>query len=327
MVKSNKTKGHILKTGRPPLINNTFPQAGHYGSTLKDINARRKSSKATRKLINTHHQLHKSRSAALSANDESLVREIDEQIEQLGGLSAYQAASLTGQDKDRGGDSSEKLVEWLRNYGLVGQQQAHHQHSLLRVLEVGALSSRNAISHMIGKGVSSVKRIDLHSQEPQEIEEIDFMDFFVPDSNDNKFDILSLSLVLNYVPDPTQRGKMLRRTTQFLRTQHDLPQEHSEDVNSSKTRDDIGTPPFLFLVLPLPCLSNSRYMTDERLVSIMDHLGFRSIEQHQSQKLVYMLFKWSSQRFSNRSHSTRFGKVEVNAGKNRNNFAVILEPG
>lgn len=316
MARQNKNKNASLQKGRPPL------KAGLAKSTTLDpgqgntINPRRKSSKATRTLISAHHRLQKARAAAVTAGDETLVREIDGQIQQLGGLEAYQAASLTGQDRDRGGDSSEKLVDWLRGYELIGSKATKDSPHHLRVLEIGALSSKNAISSMIGKGIENVKRIDLHSQEPDQIEEIDFMDFPVPQSDVEKYDILSLSLVLNYVPDLALRGEMLRQTTRFLRILHN---EGGEDERQEKL-------PSLFVVLPLPCLNNSRYMTHDHFVGIMASLGYILIEHHDSQKLSYMLFTWTGPVETITGRVIEYKKIEINPGKSRNNFAVVLGP-
>lgn len=310
MGKVIRSRGSGLKSGRPPLSTTNTGQGSTSTVGKQSVNARRKSSKATRNLINKHHQLHKSRAAAVAAGDHKLVGGIDGQLQQLGGLEAYQAASLTGQDKDRGGDSSEKLVEWLRKYNFVDRARTK---LALRVLEVGALSSQNAISRMVGKAVETIKRIDLHSQEPGVIEEVDFMTFPIPDADVLKYDIVSLSLVLNYVPDAAGRGEMLRRTTEFLR-QH--------GTTGSTTGADVPSPlPCLFVVLPRPCLSNSRYMTHDHFVSIMDSLGYEILERHESQKLSYTLFRWHSDKQESRK---TFKKVEINPGRTRNNFAVIM---
>ena len=312
MAKSTRRKGNILKGGRPPLLAGTSIE----DRASANINARRKSAKATRKLINTHHQLHKARAAAVISNDQALIEELDTEIQQLGGLEAYQAASLTGQDKDRGGDSSEKLVEWLHKRGLVSQKKATGIDGL-RVLEIGALSSRNAISRKVGQGVESVTRIDLHSQEPSTIEQIDFMDFPVPAADKDKFDVVSLSLVLNYVPDASQRGDMLERTTKFLRS---LGPVHE----GSKLQSRSTLSPCLFVVLPLPCLSNSRYMTFEHFITIMQNLDYQVIEHHQSQKLMYMLFRWSAEASLRSRTNISFRKQELKPGRSRNNFAITL---
>jgi len=310
MGKVTRNRGSGLRSGRPPLSTPNIGQGSTSTGGRACVNARRKSSKATRNLINKHHQLHKARAAAVAAGDHKLVGDIDSEVQQLGGLEAYQAASLTGQDKDRGGDSSEKLVEWLRKYKLVGPARSK---LAWRVLEVGALSSRNAISGMVGKGVETVKRIDLHSQEPHVIEEVDFMTFPVPDVDTLKYDILSLSLVLNYVPDAAGRGEMLRRTTKFL---------HHHGAASFTTGVDMPSSlPCLFVVLPLPCLTNSRYMTHDHFVSIMNSLGYDLLERHESQKLSYTLFRWNSDKQDTKK---TFKKVEINPGRTRNNFAVVM---
>ncbi|KAJ9659050.1 25S rRNA (adenine2142-N1)-methyltransferase [Neophaeococcomyces mojaviensis] len=315
-----RNKSMPLRAGRPPLSSASGGRSESNLPLKNTVNARRKSSKATRKLINTHHQLHKARAAALDSKDHHLVARIDNQIEQLGGLEAYQQASLTGQDKDRGGDSSEKLVEWLRKYDLLGPAK---RRDALRVLEVGALSSRNAISGVLSRGVGEIRRVDLHSQEPELIEEIDFMDFPVPEIEAEKYDIISLSLVLNYVPDAAGRGEMLRRTTKFLRS---IQQEiESVKDNSNETRHPAL--PCLFLVLPLPCLNNSRYTTHNHLTTIMQHLGYEEIEHHNSTKLSYMLFKWYGDDMTKNDTPIAFKKSEINPGKTRNNFSIVLEAG
>lgn len=43
---------------------------------------------------------------------------INNNISELGGLDAYQRASQLGQSKDRGGDSSRILVNWLLGMGM-----------------------------------------------------------------------------------------------------------------------------------------------------------------------------------------------------------------
>lgn len=316
MKKSGRNRLSGLKSGRPPLIANSSSNTGTTSTTTSSINARRKSAKATRKLINNHHQLQKHRAAAIAANDHDLVRELEDQIKKLGGLSAYQAASLTGQDRDRGGDSSEKLVEWLQQYGLGGKQGIWEGKGL-RVLEIGALSSKNAISRMIDKGIESVRRVDLHSQEPDTIEQIDFMDLPTPMLDEDKFDLISLSLVLNYVPNATRRGDMLQRTTHFL--------QHSSKTGSGTEGDQIALVPCIFVVLPLSCLSNSRYMTHEHFDLIMSHLGYKLIQRYDSQKLAYMLFQLEASPDEKGRPSIISKKTELRSGKDRNNFAVVLK--
>ena len=49
--------------------------------------------------------------------------DIEREIEELGGLAAYQRMSTIGQGKDRGGGSEKILIEWLRDLGIPKEVQ------------------------------------------------------------------------------------------------------------------------------------------------------------------------------------------------------------
>jgi 25S rRNA (adenine2142-N1)-methyltransferase len=192
------------------------------------------------------------------------------------------------------------LVDWLKPAlkVLKGSSDA------LRVLEVGALSTENAISKAKN---CHVTRIDLHSQEKGVLQQ-DFMERPVPATDEEGFHVLSLSLVLNYVPDATGRGDMLRRTTEFLC--------HAVPENLKTT----GRVPCLFLVLPAACVMNSRYLTDVRLEEMLGSIGYDVIAKKVSLKLVYYLLHFDP----NKVKKTLFKKQELRPGGQRNNFAIIL---
>ena len=176
-----------------------------------------------------------------------------------------------------------------------------------RMLEVGALRIDNACSR---SGIFDVTRIDLHSREPG-IEQQDFMErpmLSLEEREKKGFDIVSLSLVVNYVGDAVGRGEMLRRVTQFLRKQ--------------KLEAGLGEFfPGLFLVLPAPCVTNSRYLDEERLEELMQALGYVKVKRKMSMKLVYYLWKYEEE--SNGANRA-FKKEEVRQGGSRNNFAIVL---
>lgn len=252
------------------------------------------SSKATRTLIRSHHQLLKAKVQAVQAGDEARVRSIDAQIQANGGLESYQIASKLGQSIERGGDSSKLLVDWIK------PQLDQWQGSLpkLRVLEVGALSTKNACSK---SPAMDVTRIDLNSQEPGILRQ-DFMERPLPSTERERFHLISLSLVLNYVPDATSRGEMLKRCVKFLTSQCPIKIE-----------------PTLFLVLPVACIDNSRYLTEERLLEILASLGFCLVQSKRTSKLIYQL--WN---FTGKSSPKSFRKEMLNPGYKRNNFAIVL---
>ncbi|KAK4147005.1 putative methyltransferase-domain-containing protein [Dichotomopilus funicola] len=278
-----------LAAGRPPILQRS-----------KSI-----SRSATKALINKHHLLQKRKRQAVVKGNKAEEATIDAEIEALGGIESYQEASLQGQRHDRGGDSSRVLMQWLE--GCLSSQPAGSKHRF-RMLEVGALSTQNACSK---SGYFDIERIDLNSQGDGIVQQ-DFMKRPLPQGEPGLFDIISLSLVLNYVPEPKDRGEMLRRTTQFLRT-------------AGRYIDSPDLTPYfpsLFLVLPAPCVTNSRYLDEERLVALMGSLGYAKVESKTTQRLVYYL--WRKEPTQKRTRD-RFPKKEIRAGSTRNNFAVVLD--
>jgi 25S rRNA (adenine2142-N1)-methyltransferase len=291
---AGKKIGKSLSSGRPPNV--TKPRASM-------------SSQATRKLIRTHHTLNKKLETAKSKGNDAEAVELEAQIEKLGGIKAYQQASIQGQSIDRGGDSSVVLMKWLE----PTSDALSKNEPKLRLLEVGALSTSNVCSR---SGHFDVQRIDLNSQGDGILQQ-DFMERPLPKSGAEKFDIISLSLVLNYVPDATGRGEMLKRTCQFLDTRHRIDRDSAIQAVF----------PALFLVLPAPCVTNARYMDESRLGKIMNSLGYVLLQRKQTLKLVYYL--WQLQGVPNEAKAktktkAKFLKKEVNPGPTRNNFSIVL---
>ncbi|KAF1964051.1 hypothetical protein BU23DRAFT_605017 [Bimuria novae-zelandiae CBS 107.79] len=292
---SAKKRQKSLSHGRPPV------------SKPKE----RMTSQRSRTIIRTHHRLQKERAAALKAGNVQLAADIARAIEENGGIKVYQAASKQGQSKDRGGDSSQTLVEWLRDMRVIKdskQKDAEDKpesRTLLRCLEVGALSITNAISKYPNS--IAMTRIDLNSQGTG-IEKQNFMERPLPLSSNEQFDIISLSLVLNYIPDPVERGEMLKRTTQFLR-------------RSNVAQRPAGTVlPALFLVLPLPCVENSRYLDEPLLLDIMANLGFSVTKEKKTFKLCYYLFS-----LTDTNTGVNLPKIKRKDGPAMNNFCIVVE--
>ncbi|KAF3064210.1 25S rRNA adenine-N(1) methyltransferase [Daldinia childiae] len=276
-----------LTAGRPPTV-------------LKPKSISRK---ATRTLINSHHVLEKKKVQAIAKGDIATQTTIEAEIAALGGLEKYQQASLQGQRLDRGGDSSRVLMDWLKS---MDSSLASPAETRLKMLEVGALSTTNVCSR---SGVFDMERIDLNSQSDG-ITQQDFMKKPLPKDNSERFDIISLSLVLNFVPDAIGRGEMLLRTLEFLK-------EPNTD-SSSQLRDIF---PSLFMVLPAPCVTNSRYMNEAHIESIMRTLGYVKAQSKTTQKLVYYLWVRKSPL---QSPLTTFKKLELRSGHSRNNFAIVI---
>ncbi|RAL08382.1 25S rRNA (adenine2142-N1)-methyltransferase [Aspergillus homomorphus CBS 101889] len=277
---------------RPTLLSRTRPP------TVKPSHASL-SAKATRNLIRSHHRLLKARAQALQTEDADLVTKIDAQIQENGGLESYQIASKLGQSSLRGGDSSKLLVNWI----FPRLQPLKSKSCRFRVLEIGALSTQNACS--MNKSLE-VTRIDLNSQEAGILKQ-DFMERPLPENEDEQFHIISLSLVLNYVPDAVVRGEMLKRCTSFL---------------TKTPPSGLCQPacPCLFLVLPAACVNNSRYLTEARLQEIMSSMGFVLSNSKKTHKLIYQLWDYTGA-----CEPKSFTKDTLNPGKVRNNFAIIVK--
>lgn len=290
-----KKRQKVLSHGRPP------------ASKPKE----RMTSLRSRTIIRTHHQLQKEHAIALKKGDTKLAANIAARIEQNGGIEVYQAASKQGQSKDRGGDSSHLLVQWLRDANVLGDEKTEGRElssdsqSPLRCLEVGSLSIKNAISKYPKQ--IQMTRIDLNSQGVG-IEKQNFMERPLPSNTSETFDILSLSLVLNYVPDSTGRGEMLKRVSQFLRRTQ-TPQGSTET-----------SLPVLFLVLPLPCVDNSRYLDEPLLLKIMTNLGFTLRREKKTTKLCYYLFSLTAT-----SKRAKTPKQKVRDGPAMNNFCIVVD--
>lgn len=220
-----------------------------------------------------------------------MLARIDAEIEQRGGLHVYQMASTVGQNQKRGGDSLKKLVDWFKELNRTSQN----------ALEIGCLSAENAIltSGMFGH----IDRIDLNSQSPQILEQ-NFMERPLPTNDSERYEMISCSLVLNFVPTPKERGEMLKRITGFLKEPKD-----SHSGTSS-----------LFLVLPLPCITNSRYFNASLLLEVMESLGFKEVKYYEAKKVAYWLYDWKGHHAMKRMPPQK--KKELHGGGTRNNFYV-----
>ncbi|RLV90398.1 25S rRNA [Spathaspora sp. JA1] len=223
----------------------------------------------------------------------SILAQIDSEIEQRGGIEAYQSASTEGQTTKRGGDSSKRLVDWLREEPYSGRLDN------VNALEIGCLSPHNVISTC---GIfKDIVRIDLNSQDPLIFEQ-NFMERPLPKNDSEKFNLISCSLVLNFIPSPQERGEMLIRMTKFLK---------------KPTSNSIS---MLFLVLPLPCITNSRYLDNKRLLEIMNHLGFTQSYYYEAKKVAYWLFEWNGKPIKEK----KFPKTNLYSGSSRNNFCISI---
>jgi len=248
-----------------------------------------------RTLIRRFHVLLKKqaqlRGSSLNAENANALADIVREIEELGGLAAYQRMSSIGQGEDRGGGSEKVLISWLREMGVSFREQ----NDKLRLLEVGALKPDNYRSC----AWIDVTPIDLRSRHSAILEQ-DFLLMDAESAHKEKWHIISLSLVVNFVPEPKDRGRMLRMAYEML----------SSDG-------------FLFLVLPLPCVENSRYLTFQQLKALMNAIGFVDVRVRWKQggRMAYWLYQKGD---ANNKAAIDFQKKVVFRRGNRNNFCILL---
>ncbi|KAL7753680.1 25S rRNA (adenine2142-N1)-methyltransferase [Sorochytrium milnesiophthora] len=168
--------------------------------------------------------------------------------------------------------------------------------SKLSLLDVGALEGPEAYRQAQRAGkLEKVVSIDLRPQSVH-VKQCDFFlyplrdqqqDRFVeyafdrPSGTDDStedaadlphlFDIVSLSLVVNFLPTPQARGAMLQKAVMHL-----APQGAR----------------LLYIVLPLACMDNARYNTEQHFVNVIMHsLGCTPVDVKRTSKLWCALFQ------------------------------------
>jgi 25S rRNA (adenine2142-N1)-methyltransferase len=193
------------------------------------------------------------------------------------------------------------------------------------MLEIGALSPENIAAK---RPYISNTPIDLNSQHPDILVQ-DFLKRPLPKTDAEKFDIVSCSLVLNFVPEPRDRGEyhLWSTSTAFLTVWYPttpgrmLRLIHQQLLPSERS--------FLFMVLPTACTENSRYMTAEHMRALFRFVGFEEIKRRAKPggKVIYTLWKWQEAKGDSRaSEAQKFKKrMELRSGATRNNFVVLLD--
>lgn len=229
-------------------------------------------------------------------------RKLDRQLAELGGLEAYQQASLVGETAPEHKFNAGKWVVSELRAARAAESENEKKNSgaaegKLRLLDVGAIKNQY-LDHGAWLDVTA---IDLNPQHPSVIK-ADFFEF--SRECPEPFDVAVLSLVINFVGDPRRKGEMLVRCQALVR--------------------DGGT---LFIVLPLACVNNSRYMKHSRFVKMLKSLGFELTKSKTSAKLCFFVFRKLSaeERAQDGTMQPReFKRKLCRGGLGRNNFCIIL---
>ncbi|CAH7667623.1 putative methyltransferase-domain-containing protein [Phakopsora pachyrhizi] len=229
----------------------------------------------------------------------------------LGGLSNYQSTSSQAASKDRNGQTGSWFAKIFQKK--ITSDQKPEQ---ITLLDVGAIEGTSYSNFDWIKTTC----IDLNPKSPTVLK-FDFFEFPIPHT---KFDVVALSLVLNFVGDLRKRGEMIRHVHKYLK-------------------------PFgiLYIVLPLACLKNSRYLDNARFINILNSLGFKLVTDHddensteesnpfkctnkfklpfESLKMSFWIFKRSGKDgLGEIDNFVSWPKVEIRKGSNRNNFCIKI---
>ena len=191
------------------------------------------------------------------------------------------------------------------------------------LLEVGALKPDNYAS--CSPWITTTP-IDLRSRHPSIIEQ----DFLAMDVNEHaeKWDLVSLSLVVNFVPEPKDRGNAflmaclaaLNIGRTHARTGTRIPAPVWPALSRCGfvgAHTAVGS---LGLQLPLPCVENSRYMSSAHLASLMAAVGFVEVEWREGRKMAYWLYRKTGPGLG----GDEFRMKRVCRVGRRNNFCILL---
>nr|CCA17354.1 conserved hypothetical protein [Albugo laibachii Nc14] len=257
----------------------------HVPITSNKIKSRRKA----RKITTLFHRLTKELKEvedSIVVNEherQQKVEHIKSKIDEIGGQEAYQEASILSTKFHR-------TSKWIFQILTKHHRRPKSREEPLRVLEVGAINTQ-----LLSCPWLAVRAIDLSSKH----DGIEQKDFFTL-SPVGDFQVVVSSMVLNCVPDPQSRGKMLQLYHQHLKPSG-----------------------FLFIMIPLTCLNNSKYMTFEYFTSILAATGFRILETKKSPKIAFFCAEKVENTFSAKSY---LPIKAVCDGRSRNEFAIALIP-
>lgn len=204
------------KSAKPAASRRKFTARGKRGGkkhrkktdSRDDAKYKEAASEHARKIA-LYHALEKRIARATDAGER---RKLQQEQDALGGLEEYQQASLHGA---RHGESS----KWL-----ITELEKRHGRRATRLLDVGAIAGT---SYKKYKSIEPTY-IDLNPQADHVIK-ADFLHFPLPET---PYDVVCLSLVLNFVGSIEDRTRMLRRAHDFL---------HAEG--------------YLYVVLPSACVT------------------------------------------------------------------------
>eukprot|EP00891_Asterochloris_glomerata_P007372 jgi/Astpho2/7372/Aster-01963 len=225
---------------------------------------------------------------AAASGDAIKAQKLDQQVSELGGRAAYQAASELTTSKHR---VSKWVFSVLTELGLrpsKGQPP-------LPLLEIRAVNTQ-----LLSIPWLETRAIDLRPCLPS-IQKQDFLSLH-PRPH---YQVVVCSMVLNCVPTAAQRGDMLRKMRAHLRPGG-----------------------LAFVMLPLRCLDSSPFMTWQHFENALAALGLQVIRKKSSPKVAFMCAKAIDPPAAEPQLRKKFGDPPprlARDGSKTNEFAVSLD--
>jgi 25S rRNA (adenine2142-N1)-methyltransferase len=186
--------------------------------------------KSTQKVISEYHTLMKRlsllESSDISAGSSDEIFKIQERLKELGGLEGYQKASLKGGNKKQGFfKTCQFLLPFLKSIrnsissdvtdmttgNSTKSTKENNVPKNIKLLDVGALDGQTFVKIPWIQCTS----IDLNPQSHL-VKKQDFFDRPLPKTDQDRFHVICMALVINFVPSAQKRGDMLLRCRDFL---------------------------------------------------------------------------------------------------------------
>jgi 25S rRNA (adenine2142-N1)-methyltransferase len=148
-----------------------------------------------------------------------------------------------------------------------------------------------------------VRSIDLHSMH-EGIEEIDFLSIPLLNNDDEqRYDVIVCSMVLNCVPTPIKRGEMMLRMVHYLRPGG-----------------------LVYVTIPKTCLRLSPYIDMTQFQQIMHDIGLEVINHSKETPKLFYFIGQKRMKLQPKSFDVKWTKLTMSrkGKKYRNDFAVIL---
>ena len=255
------------------------------------------------------------RDPKFSGDPEARARErtrLEAKLTSLGGIDAYQKASLSG-ERQFSFNSAHWVLDELceRRVQIKEQLLEKGTKPVCTLLDVGAIKNKYdpkiepRVRQLTSIFPLQTTSIDLNPQDKTVIK-ANFLDF-ARGQSPGSFNVVVLSLCINFEGNPAKRGEMLRQAA------HLLPEGG-----------------LCFVLLPAPCIENSRYMNLNLFLKTMRVVGLELAEHPVSKQPSHktagkLFYAVACKRAAIAQPHIAIKRTLCRGGKHRNNFCIIVK--